>query len=349
MAEKMRRIVLLATAMAVSLALGAGSASAATVTCGQVITQSTTVDNDLIDCPGSFGLIIGADNVTLDLNGHMVDATTSYGYFSGAVGIDNSAGYDHVTIENGTIQEFGVGVFIGQFGTDPTGNVIRNVTVTGGEDGAIYLSNADHTLIDGVRASAVIGGPAIYLLDSSDNVISKSVTGSVTYSGDVTLVGTIGVAFSDHNVVEKTSVTNGGIGSLFSNDNLISRNTVVGGSIAADSTGNRIEKNSVTGWSEGITAAGTTVVADNDVFGTTGDGIRVSSGGVVVSGNRAYRNGDDGIDVDAAGATVTRNTANHNGDLGIEAIVAAGSVVDGGGNKASGNGNPAQCLGVTCK
>jgi hypothetical protein len=39
------------------------------------------------------------------------------------------------------------------------------------------------------------------------------------------------------------------------------------------------------------------------------------------------------------------NTANRNHDLGIEAVP---GVIDGGGNKASGNGNPAQCLNVVC-
>jgi hypothetical protein len=35
-----------------------------------------------------------------------------------------------------------------------------------------------------------------------------------------------------------------------------------------------------------------------------------------------------------------------NADLGIEAVP---GVIDGGGNKASGNGNPLQCSNVFCK
>ena len=38
--------------------------------------------------------------------------------------------------------------------------------------------------------------------------------------------------------------------------------------------------------------------------------------------------------------------ANGNGDLGIEAV---DGTIDGGKNKAAGNGNPAQCVGVSCK
>jgi hypothetical protein len=44
--------------------------------------------------------------------------------------------------------------------------------------------------------------------------------------------------------------------------------------------------------------------------------------------------------------TVEKNRADDNRDLGIEAEAGA---VDGGGNKASGNGNPAQCVNVACK
>ena len=42
------------------------------VTCGDVITTDTTLDSDLLDCAGH-GIVIGADNITLDLNGHTID------------------------------------------------------------------------------------------------------------------------------------------------------------------------------------------------------------------------------------------------------------------------------------
>ena len=40
--------------------------------CGDVITQDTTLDSDLIDCPGD-GVVIGASGITLDLAGHTID------------------------------------------------------------------------------------------------------------------------------------------------------------------------------------------------------------------------------------------------------------------------------------
>lgn len=60
---------------------------------------------------------------------------------------------------------------------------------------------------------------------------------------------------------------------------------------------------------------------------------------------------DDGLTVFGAqtietadGATVTRNVAIRNEDLGIDAA----GVVDGGGNRAAGNGNAMECEGVSC-
>ena len=79
----------------------------------------------------------------------------------------------------------------------------------------------------------------------------------------------------------------------------------------------------------------------------TQDGIRVEpeAAGTLLKANVSSKNGDDGIDVDSPATTVTANVANDNDDLGIEAVE---GVTDGGGNRASGNGNPAQCVGITC-
>ena len=65
----------------------------------------------------------------------------------------------------------------------------------------------------------------------------------------------------------------------------------------------------------------------------------------VLERNSAFRAGHDGIRVDSAAAQLTGNAAFFNHDLGIEAVT---GVTDGGGNRAYGNGNPAQCTGVAC-
>ena len=89
----------------------------------------------------------------------------------------------------------------------------------------------------------------------------------------------------------------------------------------------------------------------NVVRGAAIDGISVGTEtdnpvpGARIEANRTTGNGDDGLDVRRAGTLLRANAADRNGDLGISAVA---GVVDGGGNRAAGNGNPAQCAGVSC-
>jgi hypothetical protein len=89
-----------------------------------------------------------------------------------------------------------------------------------------------------------------------------------------------------------------------------------------------------------------TVVRHNVLRGN-GDGIFVleTAENTLIEDNLALASEDDGIDVDSRLTTLTRNHALHNGDLGIEAVF---GVTDAGGNKARGNGNPAQCTNLAC-
>ena len=73
-------------------------------------------------------------------------------------------------------------------------------------------------------------------------------------------------------------------------------------------------------------------------------GLSVQDPSGVVRRNVANQN-FDGIVIESPGTTVTRNTANLNQNWGIFAPGA----IDGGGNRASGNGVPEQCFGVRCR
>jgi hypothetical protein len=57
-----------------SLASSADAKTAVPVSCGETITTDTKLANDLSDCPQD-GIVIGADDITLDLNGHTIDGT----------------------------------------------------------------------------------------------------------------------------------------------------------------------------------------------------------------------------------------------------------------------------------
>jgi len=84
------------------------------------VTKSTTLANDLVNCPVN-GLVVGANGITIDLNGHTIDGTNARK--PGTGGIANT-GHRTVTIENGTITDFYFsGVVLGPH------NVARKLTI----------------------------------------------------------------------------------------------------------------------------------------------------------------------------------------------------------------------------
>ena len=91
-----------------------------------------------------------------------------------------------------------------------------------------------------------------------------------------------------------------------------------------------------------------TVVRGNVVRGSGADAftVREADDRSLLRGNVARGAGDDGFDIENTSTRVTSNRAVRNADLGIEAVP---GVIDGGGNRASGNGNPLQCTNVFCK
>ena len=95
--------------------LGGGRAAGGTLSCGDTITVDTTLAADLLNCPSN-GIVIGADDLTLDLNGHTIDGNNTLvdpcpeNEFCD-VGVLND-GHDGVRVTNGSVQEFAVGVFI---------------------------------------------------------------------------------------------------------------------------------------------------------------------------------------------------------------------------------------------
>jgi parallel beta-helix repeat protein len=307
-----------------------------------VITQDTKLDSDLLNCPGD-GIVIGADGITLDLNGHLIDGT---GFPTSGAGVDNNAGRDGVTITGGRIQQFAAGVQL----TNASDNVITRLTVTASPIGISVQGDSDRNVIS---RNAIDGGGIGLLGDTDANLIERNTIANPIGPGIQVLNG-FPLTPPEQNRVERNTVTGGGEGISLDGaiETAVERNTVSGTQRGISVTGfrNRIFQNAVSNNQSGIVfgQAFETGVVKNDVSGNTGDGINVGSvaQNTLLDQNTTNRNGDDGIDVESASTTLTQNTANFNADLGIEAVP---GVTDGGGNKARGNGNPDQCLNVTCK
>src|SRR4051812_28869456 len=86
--------------------IAAPSAQAAVVNCGDVITASTRVDNDLVGCPGPNALVVTGTGVKLDLNGkELIGAGPGTGILVDAA----SSG---TTITNGRVSGFVTGVMV---------------------------------------------------------------------------------------------------------------------------------------------------------------------------------------------------------------------------------------------
>jgi Right handed beta helix region len=166
-----RRAGLLLAGVAAALAVSAPQASAAkSLACGSTITKSTTLTHDITGCPG-VGLKIGADGITLDLDGHTVSAAAERN--PKAHGILNE-GHDRVTIRGGTVSGFGAyGVRL----SHADGNVVRDMQLTGNFTG-VGLFESDRGLVTGntMAGSKFVG--ANLTGGKRDRVVDNRIGGS---------------------------------------------------------------------------------------------------------------------------------------------------------------------------
>ncbi len=262
--------------------------------------------------------MIGTGDITLDLGGHTIHGSGS------GTGIDDSAGHDGVRITNGTVSSFASGVVL----IDADDSRISRLTVTNTTLGGISLvAGSDRNRVDhNVVAGNALDG--IFLLGSGANRIEhNAVSGGES-------AGVAIVEASNANRVRSNTIAGNALG------------IAVGVSHRNEIDHNVLSDNSVLGIV--LDGSDETVLRKNSTSGSELFGILITgSDRTAVHKNTAARNGDDGIHVDG-GSTATvlnRNRADDNSDLGIDALDA---VTDAGGNRASGNGNPAQCVGVTC-
>jgi parallel beta-helix repeat protein len=335
-----------------ALALPAGDASAEHVQCGDVITADTTLDSDLV-CAGD-GLTI-ADAVRLDLAGHTIQGE---GAGSGiTLGYPAPSDFTGARIRGGVVRDFAYGIDA----DGPRATAVRDVLLEQNVVGfrcnyapecAISSSEVRRNQI-GIGFAAVDAG-----CESGSHVVRNRVHHNavgVRYAGcNGTISGNqihrntaLGVSIEDHGrvVVASNTIDRSGDAGVY-----------VWYLATVQVLGNRITRNAGNGLhldGDSGPYAPEGEIRDNRVVRNGADGIRTTNvwgGDTVIEGNRTERNRDDGIDVDIGeygGPIVVRgNRAFFNLDLGIEADP---GTIDGGGNRARHNGNPAQCVGVSCK
>ena len=246
--------VLLTLSVLAGLALISAPAQAKppeTVSCGQTLTHSVKLANDLTDCPSN-GLVVGADDVTVDLNGHTIDGDGELVEecpFPGPAcdaGVQNTGGYKDVTIEGGTLREFGWGVQV--FGgashnrvrhISSTHNLFRGILIGGG----ITDSQVEHNSVND-------NGAGIVLCCSSQTVRIEH--NSVSGNGDGIVVrGSDNNRIANNSVSDNTRAGEGTEGDgiyIEGNDNEVSHNRVHRSSnnIGVFGNRNRVTANEVT-------------------------------------------------------------------------------------------------------
>jgi large repetitive protein len=398
-------------------------APASAVNCGDTVTQSVKLTRDLTNCTGN-GLSVGASGITIDLDGHTIDGTVTQITDCdvppfGVAGIDNSGGYDGLTVKDGTVQQFFSGFSAGSETTGMSNSTVRGLTARDNRFSGISMGSRD-----GRNDDNRIVHNHTYGNGCSNGIGLNTAHGNlVAHNRSHDNGGGILICCSEHNVVRENLVTHNADSGITvccdARDNLIERNEILdnvnngiivffnaertlirgnrlarnGDNIVLDETsGNTISHNVVTDalgcpFCDPPTGFGIAVVASssdnlviaNLVARTKEDGIRVldfdpsdpanpvpngtvvrgnvvrdagvdglgvdaTAEGTVLERNLAVRAGDDGIQ--SAAGVLTSNSAFFNHDLGIEATP---GVTDGGANRARGNGNPLQCIGIACR
>lgn len=324
----MRRLGLsLLVALALSAAVGSASGRALgpQLSCGDTIAVNTKLASDLVNCPNN-GLVIGADNVTLDLNGHVIDGDDAE--FTDCppdeacdIGVLD---FDHhgVTIKGGEVREFTFGAL-----------------VVGATDSRLTRLDLSHHFFSGLLVA-----------ESSRSQIDR-ITASA--NGLTTDQAGVDIFDSDHLALTGNSVSsNGDIGFFVSglDDGHFEENSV-GGNLERESGilldhGNRnvFSSNRLSGNQDGIVVSGDgNIVVGNWLTGPLecpeecGFGIGVQGGtGNVVEGNVVLRFHQAGIQVAAfeefggpptVGTTIRRNVVHGPAVDGLRVYATASDTV----------------------
>jgi Periplasmic copper-binding protein (NosD) len=284
----------LALALAVSAAVAALPANAAadTLTCGQVITQDVTLTADLTcteedprapipeDAWPPAALVIDAEDVTLDLNGHSLSA-----YDADALAV---FGHSHVTIKNGGVSGLRL--------VDSSDSRVSGIETSGSFGSGIGLIRSKRNQLD---HNQVFGEAGVRLSqESTDNLVADNTISAP--AGALVLYG-------DHNRIERNLLCGGMGGPLYADHahyNLIKRNLVPASLSSLHTCGGY--------GGEGIVLGADT--SHNQLLEN-----RASNIGPYFGDGSGTPVGGDGIDVLGAENLIAANTANDNYRYGINA------------------------------
>ncbi len=336
--------VLLTAAVVALVAFGGGAAIAAKpLSCGDTITTDVTLHRNLVNCPNN-GIIIGADNVTLDLNYHTIDGDGTPNAACNPqdgpcdVGVDID-GHDGIAVVHGSVRQFEDGVIV--VATRHTR--LLGVSSSSNHYSGIVVSRCARALVrnsSGIGSTADVGQGMFVVLSHQVRILHSSFRDNgVPRTGRGLGLG-IDLFESTHNLIKGNRLsgnTGGGIFLQGSDRNGVRRNRSVRdnevGIWLAPGKGNVITRNRVShlrqsGHGEGaaiqVDGGDRNVFARNSVRHSEGDAIGVG-GAVVAVANVLRQNdvrgaGEDGIHVTAKAkhTLLRRNRARGSKDDGFD-------------------------------
>ena len=331
----MKKLVALLMTIGLIGAIGSpAEARTHALACGDVVTSDVRLQRSLTGC--TTGLVIGAPGVTVDLNGHAIEGV---GRDAAGSGIE-AAGVSGVTVKNGRISGFATGVLL----SGVTASRVAALTI---EDTGSGIRVFDPELTPATRN--VIAA----------NRISRSRNGITAFGSMIVTGNTVRDISADGAPWSETSPVGTGIycrasagSSTLVMANSVERAEHVGIDFFfcwGDIVGNESSENGLWGLHR---ESSNGLMALNRVTRNAAGGILSSDSHGLFAANVANANGGDGIRVHdqfadhGAFHTLTANVANANAGFGIATTLSG--VVDGGGNRARGNGEAAQCLGISC-
>jgi parallel beta-helix repeat protein len=322
------------------------------IDCGAGLTISTPgtyrLTRSVLNCSANPAIFIDGSDVTLDLQGRRVDGTDVFL----SMGISVAADLHDVTIRNGVVSDFFVGVDVGGedtvaqdlvvtsnpglgIGARPGARLVRNTVTFNGSGGAIQAPVGDVVIHRNMIASNDLG---ISAPSSTGSTITNNVIAGNTGRGID--------AVSGNTITGNRVVGNGNTGIFVDDGNQIRDNVVI-----ANGTAGTNDRN-------GILGDASNVVSGNVVRANSEDGIGLNGDGAKVIRNKVNGNFGHGVYIDANGAIVRDNSSNGNTGSGIVTGPTAkindnnahGNVLDGiNAVSATGGGNSARFNGgIAC-
>jgi parallel beta helix pectate lyase-like protein len=320
----LKRAWLLVAVAAVALVIAVPLADAAVLHCGDTVTHSLTLGNDLTcDVDNVDAITVGADHIAVDLGGHTIRWTGILGEGFAGAGV-NFGGHSHVTVQNGTIIDFEPSVDLN--GTD---NIVRRIQTFGRyrqQRGFFSASVAVSGARNRVVESNLTGYFTGVFVVGDDHVIAGSRMGALGPQDDEQFLEDVGVLASDSGVdrltVQDSKIINArffGVELHRAVDTTLIRNTIIAGGSQGKGAvwdeagqGSRFISNFVGGGAAGFFlegVAGAQLRANRATVGGSGF-VTVLGSGMVLAGNHAYRTGESGFVIDGSdGAVLQDNIA----------------------------------------